>query len=270
MLASKAKEPPSDPVNLLQPRQYQHELFQEARSRNVVVYLDTGSGKTLISVLLIKEKAHELQQSDKKVTVFLAPRVSLVHQQADVVRKHLDLRIGTYFGEMNVDCWNKVQWLKEWNSKDVMIMTPQILLDILRHGFVKLGEINLLIFDEAHHCVKKNPYNCIMSEFYHDARFKGSRPHILGMTASPVNVKNMNSMLQLQGTMKVLEQNLDSKVLSITDREELDRYAPMPKLHVEKYSRASQEAAAMVASGLDLELLKGHHVNPAALQRFLV
>ena len=35
MLASKAKEPPSDPVNLLQPRQYQHELFQEARSRNV-------------------------------------------------------------------------------------------------------------------------------------------------------------------------------------------------------------------------------------------
>ena len=32
------------------------------------------------------------------------------------------------------------------------------------------------------------------------------------MTASPVNVKNMNSMLQLQGTMKVLEQNLDSKV----------------------------------------------------------
>ena len=59
-------------------------------------------------------------------------------QQADVLRKHLDLRIGTYFGEMNVDCWNKVQWLKEWNSKDVMIMTPQILLDILRHGFVKV------------------------------------------------------------------------------------------------------------------------------------
>ena len=37
---------------------------------------------------------------------------------------------------------------------------------------LQLGEINLLIFDEAHHCVKKNPYNCIMSEFYHDARFK--------------------------------------------------------------------------------------------------
>ncbi len=39
-----------------------------------------GSGKTLISVLLIQDKAHELQRAQKKITVFLAPRVSLVHQ----------------------------------------------------------------------------------------------------------------------------------------------------------------------------------------------
>lgn len=42
--------------------------------------LPAGSGKTLISVLLIRDKAHELQQAVKKVTIFLAPRVSLVNQ----------------------------------------------------------------------------------------------------------------------------------------------------------------------------------------------
>jgi hypothetical protein len=42
-----------------------------------------GAGKTLISVLLIKEKAEELAKSGEgksKVTVFLAPKVDLVLQ----------------------------------------------------------------------------------------------------------------------------------------------------------------------------------------------
>ena len=119
-------------------------------------------------MLLIREKAHELQQAEKKVTIFLAPRVSLVNQvfhctkcrltsirtastcydsckfrghcvalqQADVLRKHLDLRVAMYYGEMKVDCWSKLEWLKQWDGHDVMIMTPQILLDILRHGYI--------------------------------------------------------------------------------------------------------------------------------------
>ena len=42
-----------------------------------------GAGKTLISVMLIKEKADELAKSGEgrfKVTVFLAPKVDLVLQ----------------------------------------------------------------------------------------------------------------------------------------------------------------------------------------------
>ncbi len=45
----------------------------------------TGSGKTLISVMLIKEKSRELQPhlelgKGRKFTVFLAPQVALVFQ----------------------------------------------------------------------------------------------------------------------------------------------------------------------------------------------
>ncbi|KAK9856145.1 hypothetical protein WJX84_010015 [Apatococcus fuscideae] len=159
-----------------------------------------------------------------------------------------------YYGEMNVDCWSKVEWLKEWEGHDVMVMTPQILLDILRHGYVMLAAINLLIFDEAHHCVRKDPYNCIMQEFYHDPRCKGSKPHILGMTASPVNVKNVKSLAQVQGTIKVLERNLDSQVLSITDTEAIDRYAPLPKLYVEKYSSAHNDAVVNKATAHLLDI----------------
>ena len=35
------------------------------------------------------------------------------------------------------------------------------------------------------------------------------------------------------------------QVLSIADREELDRYAPIPKLHVDKYSTAAPSEAIL-------------------------
>lgn len=70
----------------------------------------------------------------------------------------------------------------------VLVMTAQILLNILRHSIIKMEAINLLILDECHHAVKKHPYSLVMSEFYHTTP-KERRPSVFGMTASPVNLK---------------------------------------------------------------------------------
>jgi hypothetical protein len=45
-----------------EPRQYQLELFHKSLERNVIAYLDTGSGKTFIAVMLIKEMAQRTPQ----------------------------------------------------------------------------------------------------------------------------------------------------------------------------------------------------------------
>lgn len=42
---------------MLAPREYQYELYQKALNENIITVLDTGSGKTLISVMLIKQMA---------------------------------------------------------------------------------------------------------------------------------------------------------------------------------------------------------------------
>jgi endoribonuclease Dicer len=54
-------------------------------------------------------------------------------------------------------------------------------------------DINLVVFDEAHHALDRHPYNLIMSEFYFALPPRGSRdslghqrPQILGLTASPM------------------------------------------------------------------------------------
>ena len=47
-------------------------------------------------------------------------------------------------------------------SLQVLMMTPQILLNILQHGFFTMDKIELLIFDECHHAQKNHPYSQIM------------------------------------------------------------------------------------------------------------
>jgi len=59
------------------PREYQTELFERAKENNIIAVLDTGSGKTLIAVLLLRHvMAQELENRaagmPKRISFFLA------------------------------------------------------------------------------------------------------------------------------------------------------------------------------------------------------
>lgn len=64
-----------------QARQYQLDVLEQAKMRNTIAFLETGAGKTLIAVLLIKSVYVKLQKQNKKMlAVFLVPKVPLVYQ----------------------------------------------------------------------------------------------------------------------------------------------------------------------------------------------
>ncbi len=67
----------------------------------------------------------------------------VVLQQADVLRKHTSLRVSHFCGDMNVDYWDRRRWGKELQEQDIWVMTPQILLNVLRHGFLKASHLLL-------------------------------------------------------------------------------------------------------------------------------
>lgn len=54
-------EAASDGNQEFSPRDYQVEIFEEACKKNVIACLGTGTGKTFISVMLIKELAHQIR-----------------------------------------------------------------------------------------------------------------------------------------------------------------------------------------------------------------
>lgn len=82
---------------------------------------------------------------------FLAPTVALVMQQHDVIAAHIpSAKTRTMTGQDNVDTWTS-QTI--WNNvlKDVRVVcsTHAVLSDALNHGFVRMAQLALLVFDEG-------------------------------------------------------------------------------------------------------------------------
>jgi len=120
------------------PYRYQDEVFRRAKKGrsnglrslrmltlgpdNVIAALNTGSGKTLISILLIKWIASQ-DNAKGKAIVFLVPRVTLVDQQAETISKRTPLRVARVFGAMEIDMNNRAGWKKKIENQDVFVMT---------------------------------------------------------------------------------------------------------------------------------------------------
>jgi len=93
---------------------------------------------------------------------------------------------------------------------------------VLKHGFLKIEDFEMIVFDECHHADQSHYYNLIMEDFffYHyspDAK----RPKILGLTASPIKQKlgdsfSTNITSDIKEKLQNLANNLYSKFVCIS------------------------------------------------------
>lgn len=79
-------------------------------------------------------------------------------QQYAVLTANLGFKVERLCGNMNVDLWNEKLWSDYLASNDVIVCTADVLLHALMRSFVKMADINLLIFDEVHHAKKGHSY----------------------------------------------------------------------------------------------------------------
>ncbi|PKS09772.1 hypothetical protein jhhlp_004393 [Lomentospora prolificans] len=191
------------------PREYQIQLFEKARERNTIIVLDTGSGKTLIAMLLLR---HTIEQElgrraagqEPKISFFIVETVGLVDQQWSALRANLPYPVARLFGGELEDKWNSEFWNKTFEENKIVVCTAAILQKALLHSFIMIKQINLLIIDEAHHAKKNHPYARIIKDYYLKETKIENRPRILGMTASPVDGKGdiETSAEQLEGLLQ--------------------------------------------------------------------
>ncbi|KAJ3699720.1 hypothetical protein LUZ61_003425 [Rhynchospora tenuis] len=218
----------------LEPTSYQLEVLEVARSRNTIAVLDTGAGKTMIAVMLINHVWNDFinspnkseKEQKRRLIIFLAPTVQLVMQQYEAIKQNTSLEVECYHGTKGVDTWTAHIWQKELSLYQVIVMTPQVLLDALRKAFITLDLVQLVILDECHQATGNHPYSVIMMEFYHKAEYK---PSIFGMTASPVIRNGVLSSSDCEVQLSELESLLAAKIYTPTDRSELDSFVPSAK-----------------------------------------
>ncbi|KAL8511973.1 hypothetical protein ACS0TY_018436 [Phlomoides rotata] len=245
-------------------RSYQLEALEMALKQNTIVYMETGTGKTLIAIMLLRSYAHLLRKPSPYVAVFLVPSVVLVSQQCDAVVMLTDLKAFGYYGHSGTDFWDATTWNHEIDKHEVLVMTPQILLNALRHRFMRLNQIKVLIFDECHHARGKHPYVCIMTEFYHQRLKNNSQalPRIFGMTASPIKAKAPATDTDCSNQISALEDLMHSKFFTYDSDSVLTRYTPSstPKLKTYDHNDIPHDTSKIIENNL-LKLVKERELS---------
>ncbi|KAF5745855.1 endoribonuclease Dicer 2-like [Tripterygium wilfordii] len=242
-------------------RSYQIEALEKAIKHNTIVFLETGSGKTLIAIMLLRNYAYLIRKPSPFIAIFLVPQVVLVRQQAAALEMHCDLKVGMYWGDMGVDYWDAAMWNQELSGKEVLVMTPQILLSGLRHSFFKLDMIKVLIMDECHHARGKHPYACILTEFYHPLlrSHNSYLPRIFGMTASPIKSKCEPSEISYWQKINELETIMNSKVYTCHNESVLAEFVPFSTPKFKIYKRMGVPSALSENLMEKLQILEKKH-----------
>jgi ERCC4-related helicase len=159
-----------------QPRLYQQAIFNTTASKNTLVVLPTGLGKTNIFLMLT---IHRLRLYPKSKIVMLAPTKPLAHQHLINAQKYLDLPPET-FGVLTGEITPK-QRREVWLKSRVLFSTPQTVENDLISGRVNLKDVSLICFDESHRATGDYAYVWIAKKYIQQATY----PRILGLTASP-------------------------------------------------------------------------------------
>ncbi|KAI1781014.1 hypothetical protein F4818DRAFT_397486 [Hypoxylon cercidicola] len=218
---------------IIHAREYQLEMFQESLKRNIIVAMETGTGKTQVAVLRIQAELGKCGAD--KIIWFLAPTVALCEQQFRVLKSQIRaVQIKILIGEDGIQTWSDVRtWDEYLKNVRVVVSTYQILLEAITHAFVRMDRLSLIVFDEAHNCRGKHPGSLIMDRYRNNKTAGLPVPSILGLTASPV----ISSKLD---TLEDIERTLDAVCKGPTiHREELRSIAQRPNMHCVSYSLPS-------------------------------
>lgn len=161
---------------LIEEREYQLKIAEEATKKNVLVILPTALGKTVIAVLVA---AHFLYNHRNKKVLVMAPTRPLVLQHWETFLKFLKIRQEDV--EVLTGKTPPAYRMAAWNGKRrLYFATPQVVANDLERG-LGLEEFSLLVFDECHRARKNYAYTKVARAYVSQCLY----PIILAMTASP-------------------------------------------------------------------------------------
>ena len=151
-------------------------------------------GKTAVALLVAAEHLATLKE---KACLFLAPTRPLTHQHHRYLTDHLNLNaedVVTITGEDPLK-----QREEEWRRR-IICATPQVTVNDVKRGIVRLEDFSLVVFDEAHRAVGNYAYSLLGTLLSKT----NSSCRIVGLTASlPAEQEKVKEILLKLGLRRV-------------------------------------------------------------------
>ena len=163
-------------IKNLVPREYQKNIAESALKKNTLVVLPTGTGKTIIAILVAVKRIKKYPDSQ---VMILAPTRPLAAQHKHMFEKFTILKpeeIALVTGRVKPSKRKEI-----YRISKIVSATPQTIKNDLMEGRLSFSNFSLLVFDEAHRAVKDYPYPFIAKRYM----LQSSHPLILALTASP-------------------------------------------------------------------------------------
>ena len=192
------------PTNLGTIRDYQYNIVHTGLYNNLLVALPTGLGKTFIAATVM---LNWFRWTKTAQIIFVAPTKPLVAQQMDACYNVVGIprsQTTMLTGETPTDIRDE-----EWAEKRVFFMTPQTLINDLKHGRADPKKIVLVVVDEAHKATGAYAYVEVVKFM---RRFTSSF-RVLALTATPG--------ASVEAVQKVID-GLDIARVEIRTEESLD------------------------------------------------
>ena len=138
----------------------------------------------------------------------------MVRQRFEVAKEFEALGIRTEFviGTADVDKWLESNWQGKVNEIDILITTPQLFLDTLNAGHLKLSIFCALIVEECQHCSGRHPYARIFEQHY--AHLQSPELRVLGLSGCLVKQK-LKTTEEKQRAKKQMERLMQCEVVDI-------------------------------------------------------
>ncbi len=160
----------------LEVREYQEEIARKCVKNNSLVVIPTGLGKTIIAALV---SAYVLEKHPNCKIILMAPTRPLISQHYDSFQKALTVLENKYtMLTGKVLSSNRADL---FSQNTMLFYTPQTLENDLDEQRYDLKDVQLIIFDEAHHATGDYAYTNIAKHY----REQNPNGLSLGLTASP-------------------------------------------------------------------------------------
>ncbi|BET01171.1 dsRNA_bind [Nesidiocoris tenuis] len=244
-------------TNSFTPREYQVELIDSAKSRNLVVCLDPSANKTFIVLKVLQELSNDIRTPwalGGKKSLYIGNN-DTVEYYAQIFHHLTDLKSRTFLCPTDEI---------DFANDQILLTTYEICSSWLKLGRLEWDRVNLLIVEDCHHLLSYHPLREVVLTLNDCPK---NRPRILGLTI-PLFSKSEVEPGCVQAKIKKIESDLNCEVDTANDIVSVLRYNAHPKeLIVECGNAAVDDLTKTLEEEVEevYAFLRDHRYDPSEI-----